>query len=175
MQPFDIALVIDVSYSMNGYPLQKAKEACQSMVADMIDLNVHRIGLVEFESHASTLSYLSQDKHRLDEAISSLYCKGGTDIRDGLRVAEELFKTREKMNKELVILVTDGDSPEVPAIRQAEKIKQLGMRIVSIGVGHGVNERLLRNIATSDDYYQIDTVDKLQEIFHHISCSLQAI
>jgi molecular chaperone DnaK len=176
VQPFDIALVIDVSYSMNGYPLQKAKEACQSMVADMIDLNVHRIGLVEFESHASTLSYLTQDKHKLDKAISSLHCKGGTDIRDGLRVAEEeLFKTREKINKELVILVTDGDSPEAPAIRQAEKIKQLGMRIVSIGVGHGVNERLLRNIATSDDYYQIDTVDKLQEIFHHISCSLQTI
>ncbi len=161
---------------MEGYPLRKAKEACQLMVSEMIDLNVHRIGLVEFESHASTLSYLTQDKQKLKDAIATLSCKGGTDIRDGLKItAEEVLKSKDKINKELLILVTDGDSAEEPAINQAKKMKLSGMRVVTIGVGHSVNERLLRNIATSDDYYQIDTIDKLQEIFHRISCSLQTI
>jgi len=161
---------------MQGYPLQKAKEACQSMVSEMIDLNVHRIGLVEFESYASTLSYLTQDQQKLNKAISSLCCKGGTNICEGLRVTEqELFNVSENTNKKLVILVTDGGSTEAPAIQQAEQMRQSNMRIVTIGVGHCVNERLLRNIATPDDYYQIDTIDKLQEIFHRISCSLQVI
>ena len=173
--PFDIALVIDVSYSMNGYPLEKAKDACKSMVSEMIDLSAHRIGLVEFESYATTLCRLTQDHQTLTRAISSLHCKGGTDIKEGLKVAEEeLFSTREVVNKGLVILVTDGDSAEVPAINQAVEMKNSGIRVVSIGVGHGVNERLLRSISTPDDYFQIDTVDKLQEIFQRISFSLQA-
>jgi len=174
IKPFDIALVIDVSGSMCGYPLDKAKEACRMMVSSMIDLNIHQVGLVEFESYAHTLSYLSNDKSSLQNAIAQLSCKGGTDIADGLRETRQEVLVRAK-NSKLVILVTDGGSSESPAISESNKLKEDNTRVVTIGVGHGVNEGLLRNIASTSDYYQIDTIDELSNIFQKISSSLRTI
>ena len=174
-KPFDIALVIDVSGSMCGYPLAKAKEACKMLVSQMIDLNIHRVGLVEFESYATTLSYLSNDMDKLNNAIQRLSCKGGTDIAAGLRVTRKnIFASRlDLKNSKVVILVTDGGSSESPAIAEARIMKQSEMLVVTIGVGTGVNERLLKEIACPNYYYQINTIDKLQEIFQKISSSLQ--
>jgi len=174
VKPFDIALVIDVSGSMCGYPLEKAKEACTMMVSSMIDLNIHKVGLVEFESYAHTLSYLSNDKNSLNQSIAQLSCKGGTDIADGLRETRQEVLSRAE-NSKLVILVTDGGSSESPAIAEADKLKQDNSRVVAIGVGHGVNENLLQKIASSCDYYQIDSIDDLENIFQKISSSLQII
>jgi len=174
VKPFDIALVIDVSGSMCGYPLEKAKEACTMMVSSMIDLNIHRVGLVEFDSYANTLSYLSNDRELLHKSILKLSCKGGTDIADGLRETRQEVLGRAK-NSKLVILVTDGGSSESPAISEASRLKEDNTRVVAIGVGHGVNERLLQNIASSTDYYQIDSIDDLSNIFQKISSSLQSI
>jgi len=174
IKPFDIALVIDVSGSMCGYPLEKAKEACNMMVSSMIDLNIHRVGLVEFESYANTLSYLSNDRELLQKAIAKLSCKGGTDIADGLReTRQEVLRKAE--NSKLVILVTDGGSSENPAILESNRLKEEHTTVVVIGVGHGVNERLLAKISSKDDYYQIDSIDDLSKIFQKVSSSLQSI
>jgi len=173
VKPFDIALVIDVSGSMCGYPLEKAKEACTMMVSSMIDLNIHKVGLVEFDSYANTLSYLSNDKDLLEKSILKLSCKGGTDIAEGLRVTRQEVLGRAE-NSKLAILVTDGGSSEIPAISQSEMMKQENTRIVVIGVGHGVNERLLEKIASTNDYYQINSIDELSNIFQKVSSSLQS-
>jgi len=174
VKPFDIALVIDVSGSMCGYPLEKAKEACTLMVSSMIDLHIHRVGLVEFDSYANTLCYLSNDRELLQKSILKLSCKGGTDIADGLRETRQEVLIRAD-NSKLVILVTDGGSSESPAISESNKLKEDNTRVVAIGVGHGVNERLLQNIASNSDYYQIDSIDDLSNIFQKISSSLQEI
>ena len=174
VKPFDIVLVIDVSGSMCGYPLEKAKEACNMMVSDMIDLNVHRVGLVEFDSYANTLSHLSNDEDLLKSAVSRLACKGGTDIADGLRKSREEVLNYAENNK-LVILVTDGGSAENPAIQESNKLKNENTRVVAIGVGHGVNEKLLQYIASNGDYYQIDSIDNLSNIFKKISSSLKSL
>ena len=174
--PFDIALLIDVSGSMCGDPLNKAKEACDTMISSMIDLSIHKIGLIEFESYSSTLSYLSNDVNALLNAVQRLSCKGGTDIADALREArQELFRNRPDKNRELVILVTDGGSSEESAIAQGKILKDTGVRVVTIGVGNSVNESLLKEIASQNDYYQIDTMDKLKEIFKKISSSLKTV
>lgn len=161
---------------MSGYPLDKAKEACNLMIASMIDLTVHKIGLISFESNARTLSYLSNDTRILTNAINGLSATGGTDIADALREArQEVLRNRPDKNKELIILVTDGGSDETPAITQGKILKDTGTRVVTIGVGDGVNENLLKQIASSGDYYQISSMDKLKEIFQKISSSLRAI
>jgi molecular chaperone DnaK len=174
VKPFDIVLLIDVSGSMCGYPLEKAKEASEKMVSEMIDLNIHKVGLVEFESYARVISYLSNDKTKLLNSISQLFCKGGTDIADALNITREDVLARAE-NSKLVILVTDGGSSETPAINEATKLKNSNTRVVTIGVGSGVNKYLLENIASPSDYYQIDSIDQLADIFQKISSSIQKI
>ena len=170
-------MLIDVSGSMCGYPLDKAKEACENMVNGMIDLSVHRVALVEFESNAYVLSDLTNNIERLKHSIFQLHCKGGTNIARALHVTKEsIYDSRmDTKNKELIILVTDGGSNVSMAINEATRIKNSNMRIVSIGVGHGVNELLLSSVASPGDYYQIDSIDKLSEIFKKIAGSLKTI
>ena len=174
-QPFDIVLLIDVSGSMSGYPLDKAKEACNMLVSTLVDLKVHRVALVEFESIANIMIGLGNDIEMLKYSIANLYCKGGTDIAAGLVESNNVLNTDKINNSELVILVTDGGSNEATAVRQAVIMKEKGIKLVSIGVGHGVNESLLNNVASEGGYYQIDSIDSLKEIFKTISSSLQTI
>jgi molecular chaperone DnaK len=174
IKPFDIALLIDVSGSMCGYPLDKAKEACNLMISTMIDLEIHKVGLVEFESYANTLAYLDNDMNKLKNAISKLSCKGGTDIAGGLRRTREDVLSNA-LNNKLIILVTDGGSSPQPAILEADILKKENTRVVTIGVGNGVNEQLLKNIASAQDYYKINSIDELKNIFQKISSSLQVI
>ena len=174
IKPFDIALLIDVSGSMCGYPLDKAKEACNLMISTMIDLEIHKVGLVEFESYANTLAYLDNDMNKLKNAISKLSCKGGTNIAGGLRRTREDVLSNA-LNNKLIILVTDGGSSPQPAILEADILKKENTRVVTIGVGNGVNEQLLKNIASAQDYYKINSIDELKNIFQKISSSLQVI
>jgi Mg-chelatase subunit ChlD len=109
------------------------------------------------------------------QAVQRLSCKGATNIADALREAREvILKDRLVKNKELVILVTDGGD-QSPAITESKLLKNAGARVVTIGVGDGVNESLLTKIASHSDYYQIRSMDKLKDIFQKISSSLRAI
>ncbi len=78
VESFDIVVMIDVSGSMCGYPLEKAQQACSYLVSNLIDLNVHKLALVEFESSAVILSNFTNDKNQILSAINRLSCRGGT-------------------------------------------------------------------------------------------------
>ena len=72
--PKHIAIIMDVSTSMSGTPLKKAKKACKKLVGDMIDLTIHKVGLVEFGSYGKKLASLSDDLDYLLSSISKMSC-----------------------------------------------------------------------------------------------------
>lgn len=174
IQPFDIVLVIDVSGSMCGYPLDKAKEACDLMVSSMIDLSVHKVGLVEFGSIAKKIADLSNDKNYLKDSISYISCKGSTNMADGIKVAKKILKSAE--NNKLLIIVTDGyPDSSFETEQQANKIKE-DTKLITIGIGSGIDEYFLKRIASSEkDYYSGSDFSELANIFQKISSSLQSI
>ncbi len=98
----------------------------------------------------------------------------GLDIADAIKISHNnLFNTRYIRNSSLAILVTDGGSSEAPALSESYKMKNSGIRLATIGVGNGVNESLLSGMASSGDYYKIDSIDKLADIFKTIISSIQ--
>ncbi len=175
VKPFDIALVIDVSGSMSGTPLRKAKEACNMMVTDMIDLNVHQVGVVEFGCSGRKISDLSQNKTHLQQAIESMDLAGSTNMADGLKVArKEVLEYGN--NTKLAILVTDGyPNSTSETLTQGGKMGN-DIRLITIGIGGGVDESFLKQLATSPaDYYSGSDFGELANIFQTISNSLQTI
>jgi len=173
VKPFDIALIIDVSTSMCGYPLDKAKEACDMMISDMIDLNTHKVGLVEFGCSGDKIADLSNDKNYLKNAILNISCHGSTDMADGIKVArKEVLKFAT--NTKLAIIVTDGyPNNSSDTNRQGDKIKS-DTKLITIGIGSGVDEDFLKNLASSKkDYYSGSDFSELGNIFQKISSSLQ--
>lgn len=174
-EAFDIALLIDTSSSMNGERINKAKEACLFLVDELIDLSCHRVGIIKFASFATVATIMSQNSSSITKAIKNISSGGATDIADALRLANDDLLTFADPNKKIVILVTDGESPEAPAIIQSDRLKKRGIRIVTIGVGSDIDSRILKTLATKNDYYHIDTIDNLKDIFVKVSNSLKAI
>ena len=172
VKPFDIVLTIDVSTSMCGDPLEKAKEACNIMVTELIDLTFHKVGLVSFGSYGQQIANLSNDKNYLRESISNLYCEGSTNMAGGIRIADEVL--RSATNSKLVILVTDGHpNSSRDASLEADRIKA-DTKFITIGIGNRVNEYFLRSLAsTENDYYSGSDFSELANIFQQISNSLQ--
>ena len=160
---------------MCGYPIDKAKEACDLMVSQMIDLNVHRVGLVAFSSYGEKLGDLSNDLHYLRNSIGNLYCKGSTDMAGGLRVARTEVLNKA-INPKIAILVTDGyPNSHYDADKEGEILKQ-DTKLITIGIGDGVDEPFLQKLATSyDDYYSGADFSELASIFQAISSSLRKL
>jgi len=172
-KPFDIAIIMDVSTSMSGTPLKKAKKACERLVGDMIDLTIHKVGLVEFGSYGKKRASLSDDLDYLLSSISEMSCYGSTDMAGGLQVARKKVLD-EAVNSKVAILVTDG-YPDYnnDALIQGEKLKN-DTKLITIGIGNGVDKKFLKELASSkDDYYSGSDFSELTSIFEKISSSLQ--
>lgn len=141
-----VMLVMDVSGSMAGVPLEKAKEAAANMVSQM-DTDCIKVGLVSFSTEIKTILYPTNDKSMILQAIASLKAEGNTSepltyVLNGIQAGGL---------KVFIVLLTDGlwnDTDK--AIAQAEKAKNLGYEIFAIGLG-GVNKEFLEKIATSKD------------------------
>ncbi len=141
-----VMLVIDVSGSMAGEPLVKAKEAAANMVSQM-DTDCIRVGLVSFSTEIKTILYPTNDKRTILQAIASLKPEANTNepltyVVNGIQAGDL---------KVFIVLLTDGVwSEKEEAIAQAEKAKRLGYEIFAIGLG-GVDKAFLEKIATSKD------------------------
>ena len=172
---FDISLIIDVSGSMYGEPLDRAKSACDLMVSQMIDLNTHKVGVVEFGSYASKIANLSNDKSYLKKCISKISCNGMTNMSDGIKVARKSV-LNTATNTKLAIIVTDGYPHNQKSTEEEANIIKSDTRLITIGIGDGVNEEFLKELATtSSDYYSGSNFSDLEKIFELITNSLQTL
>ncbi|MBC8248290.1 MAG: VWA domain-containing protein, partial [Anaerolineales bacterium] len=107
----DVMLVIDRSGSMEGTPLQDAKNAAKAFV-DRLDLSpgADQVGLVSYSSSAILNHQLSRTAGTVRAAIDALVSGGNTNITDGINKAqEELGGVRHVPdNRPIMILMTDG-------------------------------------------------------------------
>lgn len=172
---YDIVLLLDSSYSMNGDDLVRAKQACDALVSDMIDLSVNRVGLITFGSYSTILSNLTQDKALLKSEIAKVSASGSTNMTKAIKDAESILS--ESLNEAITILVTDGDPDnQSETLTRARLLKEQSIRLITVGVGAGVNSQYLTKIATSaDDYYYVENMSQLHGIFEKITNALQTV
>ena len=89
---------------MRGDPINQAKHASIDLVSNIIDLNVHRVGIIGFDEKAKKISPLSNDRGALIMSIDRLDTFGGTrmdlaismgtDILDGSPRKKVLMASR---------------------------------------------------------------------------------
>lgn len=100
----------------------------------------------------------------MNRVVNSLGADGGTDMTGALQAASSALYYSN--NDKAVIVVTDGypNSPE-SAISVANDLKRRGILIAAIGVGSGVSEYFIRQIATASHAYHINNMSELQSAF----------
>ncbi|MCG6551861.1 MAG: VWA domain-containing protein [Candidatus Magnetominusculus sp. LBB02] len=136
----DILIAIDTSKSMLAADvkpnrLQRAKFA----VADLIKkLKGDRIGLIGFAGKAFLFSPLTVDYNGFMLALGDLGVNsipvGGTNIASAIDEAINTYKDNPSKDKSL-ILITDGEDLEGSALQAAQRAKDAGMTIYTVGIG----------------------------------------
>ena len=171
-KPADVALVLDVSGSMDGQPIVDAKTAAKGFV-DRLEPGIDQSALVTFADSGSVKAVLGAYAGGIRAAIDGVGAAGSTNMAEGLALARaELDGPRHRAaNAKAIILLSDGH-PNVGGDPRAEAAaaKAAGARVFTIGLGNDVDPALLRDVATSpSDYFFAPTSDQLAAIYQQIS------
>jgi Ca-activated chloride channel homolog len=138
----DVILAIDTSRSMLATDIAPNRLARAKLVAqDLLHLvRGDRIGLVAFAGSAFLQAPLTLDYNAvltsLEELDTTVIPKGGTNIAEAIRTAEQAFGKGEGQTRALIIL-TDGEELDANGIAAAKRAAALGVRIFTVGIGSG--------------------------------------
>ncbi len=136
----DILIAIDTSKSMLAEDVKPNRlERSKLAVKDLIKkLRGDRIGLIAFAGTSFLQCPLTVDYGGFMLSLDSLDVnaipKGGTSLTSAIKTALESYEGGAKKYKNLVI-ITDGEDHEGNAAELAEKAKEKGMKIFTIGIG----------------------------------------
>ncbi len=137
----EMMLVVDVSNSMladdfEPNRLERTKYAINQLFDGL--QQQERVGLVAFAGEAAVQLPITSD-YRMAKAFASrldptLVAEQGTNIGRALELALLSFSSESESSR-VIILITDGEDHEQRAVAAAERAKELGVRIYTIGIG----------------------------------------
>ena len=172
----DVVLVLDVSGSMEGEPIDQTKKASTKFI-DTVLANDANIGIVTYNSDAQIVSPFSTDGVDLKNKVDSFRSGGATNIEDGLRNAESMLSAGNA-NKKIIVLMSDGmpnrDKEGEELIAYAEELKEQGIYIYTLGFFESLSDKssaqyLLEKIASEGCHYEVSDADSLVFFFGDIA------
>ncbi len=169
----NLCLVIDRSGSMEGPPLEYAKQAC-SYVVDMLS-PTDVLSIVTFEETVDLLMPPQRvtNKQPIKDGIAKLQAGNTTDLYGGIAMAaQQLAQSEEPGRATRMIVLSDGDPTtgikDFPSLVQhAGDIKTRGITCTFLGFGPDYNEELLAAMAkkAGGNYYYIPQPQLIPEVF----------
>ncbi len=198
----EMMLVVDVSNSMLAEDFEPNRlDRTKYAINKLFDgLKQDRVGLVVFAGEAKVQLPITTD-YRMAKAFAR---KISTDLVDvqgtavGQALEQTLYSFSERQDNErnrVIILITDGENHEDNALAVADRAKEMGIRIFTIGIGtpegapieiggefikdengdmvvSKLNEEMLRQIAERTDAAYVRATKQdlgLDEIVHTIN------
>lgn len=170
----DVVLVLDISGSMGGTPLEETKEAACSFVDTVLEENV-RVGVVAYADSAVMVSGFSTRKQSLKSQINALYTLGGTNMDAGLTMAEEMLD-ESSAKKKIVVVMSDGvpnnGRQGTELIDYADSLKKKEFYIYTLGFFTSLYDSekataqdLMDKIATEGYHYEVTDASDLVYFF----------
>jgi Mg-chelatase subunit ChlD len=148
----------------------EARKAARTFVQRTLQRN-RQMAVVAFPG--GVLTSLTDQRTRIEGAIDRLTPIGSTPMHTGLSEAREALKGRAGIQRVYVIL-TDGhpDDPTATAA-EANRIKRLGGRVITIGVGNQVKRDFLASLSSNPtDYHHCHESVDLEGTFINLATQL---
>jgi secreted protein with Ig-like and vWFA domain len=136
--------------------------------------------VVDFDGDAILVNnhHLSTNYAQIKNDIDTIDSSGGTAIGAALQCSnDELIDYGDPTHIWVIILLTDGvGNDDELAYDEADRAKNNGIIIFTIGLGYDHNEELLQDIAniTGGTYYPASNASCLDAIYEEISGEIEA-
>jgi Ca-activated chloride channel family protein len=148
--PREYVFVVDVSGSMNGWPLRISKDLIRKLFADLRPKDYFNVVLFASSSKVLSRGSLRANQPNLQKAfnlIDSEQGGGGTQLLSALSTAYGLPKPLRRGLSRTVVVITDGFIVmEAPAYRFVRKhLNQANL--FTFGIGSSVNRGLIEMLA----------------------------
>lgn len=157
----DIVFAIDVSKSMLAEDVSPNRlEKSKQLVSQIINkLGDDRIGIIAYSGSAFPVLPITTDysvaKMFLQSMSPSIISSQGTSIDQAIDLSTQYFDKKDKTRK-LLVIISDGEDHSNEAEDAAENAKDLGIKIVTIGVGTENGGRIPLKINGIVEDYQKD-------------------
>lgn len=171
--PLNISLVLDRSGSMEGEPLERAKQAC-TYVVDLLEPN-DILSIVTFSDNADVIMPARKvvNKEMVKDYIGRIQTGNTTNLYEGLSTAcQQVASVKSEHTLNRVILLTDGEPTAgikdfASIVAQVAEQKARGISVTALGFGPDYNEELMAGIArrSGGNYYHISRPELLIEVF----------
>ncbi|XP_071091672.1 uncharacterized protein [Haliotis cracherodii] len=160
LQPADIVFIVDSSGSVGSANFQKMLTFIETMVQGFdIGPQGVQIGMITFDSKTYLQFHLNKYASKSDiiKAIKATkYTRGNTYTHLALQYARQTSFTAANGARpnaaKIAIVITDGQSNIPTSTKtEAQKLKDAGVTVFSIGVGSGARQTELQAMATDPD------------------------
>lgn len=171
----DVVFLLDSSFSIWQHEFTTQLQFLSNLVnAFTIGPNHIRVGVVTYSTHVRLDMTLKEHMSRdaLQRAIGQIqYMEGGTRTGDAIQYAHtDMFKEENGSRPwaaHIVVLITDGYSHDRNVtFMEASIARSKGIELFAIGVGRGVDEAELREIASDPDDTHMFRVDGYGALKH---------
>ncbi len=172
----DIVLVLDISSSMAGEPIEETKVAAVRFIETILKEDA-KIGIVTYNDDAETVSGFSSDGSRLTGLAEDIRDSGGTNIEAGLSTAYSML-TNSRAGKQVIVLMSDGEPNDgkrgEELISYADEIKESGVSVYTLGFFENISDKfsaqtLMEGIASTGCHYEVEDAESLELFFQDIA------
>lgn len=136
----DVLIALDVSNSMLARDMPPSRlDKAKDFIAQLVSaLEGERIGLLFFAGDAQAQAPLSTDYGALrmfvKNATPAIIADQGTDVATAIAQATRMIENNAQSGRAL-ILISDGENHQENALQSAQKAREAGLQIYTIGVG----------------------------------------
>ena len=169
----EVLLAIDLSGSMSGSPVEKAKEAMEQFVRELGSANA-KIGLLSFADKVRLVVKPTKNEKQVIQAIRSIHVGevgGGNSAEpftDALFILKRRLFTKEDIARYLIVLTDGAWNNPTQAITKAKQCHAEGIEVIALGFGSAV-KAFLESIASIDEFASLTDLSELSGSFSKIA------
>lgn len=169
----DLMLVMDESGSIRPENFQKMKNFARDLLRNFkIGPNDMRVAVIKFSYSAYRVFhfYTYSSFEDISAALLNIvYDGGGTNTAEALRLARETTAHSRPNAVTAAIVLTDGQSySEQITSQEAQRLKDTGTKVFSVGIGYSISLSELTSIASTPVSQYLITTSNFNELYNKV-------